>query len=77
MTSNNEAEIYASITSAISKAACMSIPRGWRLKYKPFWNKDIEIAVQAREKAREKYEKNLTIQNKIAYNRVSAQVKRL
>ena len=68
MTSNNEDEINASMTDAILKATSMLITRGCRRKYKPFWNKELEVAVQTREK---KHEKTPTIPNKIAYNRAS------
>ena len=65
------------ITDTILKSASLCIPKGCRRKYKPIWTKNIEIAVQAREKARKRVERSPTVPNKIAYNRTSAEVKRL
>ena len=77
MTSDNTEEIYEAISSSILKAASLSIPKGCRQKYKPFWNDELETAVNAREKARNRKEQNPSIPNRIAYNRATAQVKRL
>ena len=77
MTSNDENKIGKNITSAIKKAAELSIPRGCRKKYSPFWNQNLDLAVQAREKARKRLEENPNIPNQIAYNRASAEAKRL
>ena len=77
MTSQNVDKISEEITSAILKAATQTIPRGCRKKYKPFWNKTLEAAVQSKEKSRKKFEKNPTTFNKCAYNRASAKVRKL
>ena len=77
MTSDDSGKIYEAISSSILKAASLSIPKGCRQKFKPFWNDELETAVNAREKARNKKEKDPSIPNKIAYNRATAQVKRL
>ena len=60
------------ITDAILKAANQCIPRGSRVKYKPFWNKKIDQAVKAREEARKRCMKNPTVGNKIELNRTTA-----
>ena len=75
MTSNNIEEIVKDISTTILKAASMNIPKGCRKKYKPFWTENLNTAVKDREKARKKIEDNPTIQNRIAYNRASAEVK--
>ena len=75
MTSDDTNKIYEAISSSILKAASLSIPKGCRQKYKPFWNDELETAVNAREKARSRKEKNPSIPNRIAYNRATAQVK--
>ena len=77
MTSGNVETISEEINSAILKAASLTIPRGCRKKYSPFWSNNLEIAVQAKEKARQKYEENPTIPNKISYNRTAAVVRKL
>ena len=77
MTSEDTEKTYDAITSAILKAASLSIPKGCRQKYKPFWSDELDIAVEAREKARQRQEKKPSIPNRIAFNRASAQVKRL
>ena len=41
MTSKNQEEINKSVTSAIVKSASLSIPKGCRRKYKPFWNENL------------------------------------
>ena len=63
-------------TTIVLKAAKKHIPRGSCKKYKPFWNKDIESAVNNRHQARETVGKNPTTENKIAYNRATAIAKR-
>ena len=60
------------VTDAILKAAALSIPRGCRKQYQPFWNPDLETAVKDREAARKCFEESPTTPNKIAYNRASA-----
>ena len=77
MTADDTDKIYEAISSSILKAASLSIPKGCRQKYKPFWNDELETAVNARENARSRKEKNPSIPNRIAYNRATAQVKRL
>ena len=77
LTSGNVESISKEVNSAILKAATETIPRGSRKKYSPFWNDNIETAVQAKEKARQHFEKNPSIPNKIAYNRTAAAVKKL
>ena len=77
MTSDDTEKMYKDITSSILKAASISIPRGCRQKYKPFWNDQLETAVNAREKARKRKEQDPSVPNRIAYNRATAQVKKL
>ena len=77
LTSENIDSISKDINSAILTAASQTIPRGCRKKYSPFWNENLETAVQAKEKARQKYEENPTIPNKIAYNRTAAAVRKI
>ena len=77
LSSKNVESLEKCITDRILKSASLCIPKGCRRKYKPFWTKNIEIAVQAREKARKRVERSPTVPNKIAYNRTSAEVKRL
>ncbi|RUS68642.1 hypothetical protein EGW08_023596 [Elysia chlorotica] len=67
------------ITEAILRAAQVSIPKGCHSKYKPFWNDKIQESIEAsnaREDARKRLENDPTPENKTAYNRTSAQVKR-
>ena len=77
MSSGNVEKLEKEISSEIIKAASLCIPKGCRKKYKPFWNKNLDIAVTAREKARKRLEKSPTVPNRIAYNRTSAEAKRL
>ena len=77
LSSENVEKIAKDITSALLKAAAETIPRGCRKKYKPFWNKNLEIAIKAKEKARSRLENNPTIPNKISYNRTAAEVRKL
>ena len=77
MSSENIEEIGNSITTAIYKAAELTIPRGCRKKYKPFWNDKLDVAVKNREKARKCVEKSPSTQNRIAYNKASAEAKLL
>ena len=77
MSSENVDKIAKEITSAILKSAARTIPRGCRRKYKPFWNKNLDIAVKAKEKARTRLENNPTTTNRIAYNRTAAEVRKL
>ena len=62
-------------TTAILTAATAGIPRGSRRNFKPFWNNEIEQAVNARKTARKKLEQDKTIENKVQYNRASAVAK--
>ena len=68
---------FQEICSFILKAARESVPQGNFKKYKPFWNKDIQIAVRARRKARKKAAKQPTPENRAAYNRQTARVRLL
>ena len=77
MTTKDVEKIGKEITSAIITAATQTIPRGCRKKYKPFWNKNLEIAVKIKEKCRNNLEKKPTTSNKIAYNRASAKVRKI
>ena len=77
MSTENTDEIGEAITKAIHKAASISIPKGCRKKYKPFWNEELDSAVKAREKARKRVEENPSVPNRIAYNRTTAEVKLL
>ena len=70
MSSENIEKIAKEITSAILKAAAQAIPRGSMRKYKPLWNKNLDIAVKAKEKARPRLENNPTTTNSITYNRI-------
>ena len=70
MTSDDSGKIYEAISSSILKAASLSIPKGCRQIFKPFWNDELDTAVNAREKARCRKEKDPSIPNKIAYNRL-------
>ena len=69
-------DLNETLTTAILTAAKQSIPRGCRKKYKPFWNKDIEQAVNARKEARKHLEDRPCTENKIKYNKASAIAKR-
>ena len=64
------------ITKIILEAAAESIPKGCRKNFKPFWTPEIQDAVSKRETARTILEKYPTDENKIAYNRECANVKR-
>ena len=64
------------IRAIILEAAKKHIPRGNAKKYKPFWNQNIQEAVNKRKQAREALEKAPTTSNKINYNRASAEAKR-
>ena len=77
MSTENIDEIGKAITNAIHKAASISIPKGCRKKYKPFWNEELDSAVKARENARKRVEENPSVPNRIAYNRTTAEVKLL
>ena len=60
------------ITDAILKAASQNIPKGSRVKYKPFWNDKLDQAVKAREAAKRRCMENPTSENKIELNRTTA-----
>merc|ERR1711860_405738 len=77
MTSQDVDSICKEVNSAIIKAASLTIPKGCRKKYSPFWNNNLETAVQAKEKARQKLENDPSVPNKIAYNRTAAAVRRI
>ena len=64
-----------SITAAILKAAQQSIPRGSIKNFKPFWNEKLDQAVQARQMARENYEKDNTPENRTLYHKAMAEAK--
>ena len=68
---------FKEICSCMLKAARESVPRGNFKKYKPFWNKDIQNAVQARRKARRMATKHPTPENRAEYNRQTARVRLL
>ena len=68
-------EINQALTIAILDAASTNIPRGCRKKYKPFWNAQIEDAVNKRKEARKQNEKDPSIENKIQYNKACAKAK--
>ena len=69
--------IEESFISIILRSAQKTIPRGSRKNYKPFWNEDIESAVTSRQKARETFEQNPNTENKIIYNKKTAEAKRI
>ena len=77
ITSQDVDSICKEVNSAIIKAASLTIPKGCRKKYSPFWNDNLETAVQAKEKARQKLENDPSVPNKIAYNRTAAAVRRI
>ena len=68
-------EINQALTTAILDAASTNIPRGCRKKYKPFWNAQIEDAVNKRKAARKQNEEDPSIENKIEYNKACAKAK--
>ena len=63
------------ITEAILSAALISIPRGCRKKYKPFWSRDIQEKVDARETARTNFEKDPIPTNRTLFNKKCAETK--
>ena len=74
MSAENIDKVAKEITSAILKPAARTMPRGCRRKYKPFWNKNLDIVVKAKEKYRSKLENNPKTTNRIAFNRTAAEV---
>ena len=68
---------FKEICSCMLKAAKESVPRGNFKKDKPFWNKDIQKAVQARRKARRMATNYPTPENRAEYNRQTARVRLL
>ena len=73
LTKSNHHKIVNEETESFFKASSLTIPKGCRKKYKPFWNQNLDLAVQAREIARKRLEDDPThVGNKIAYNRTAA-----
>ena len=70
-------QTFSEICSTMLKAAKKTIPQGNLRKFKPFWTKDLENAVHARQKARKKAAKEPTPANKTEYNRQTAKVRLL
>ena len=68
-------KVSSDICSVISKASKRTIPRGSFKKYKPFWNKDLKITVNARRQARKKVEKEPSAKNRNNYNKLTAKVR--
>jgi ribonuclease HI len=68
---------YKNICKAILDGARKHIPRGFRKKYKPFWNPELEEAVKEKRKCRETAEKTGKRENKTAYNRATAKVQHI
>ena len=64
--------LNSNFTEALEKASLECIPRGCREKYTPFWNQDIEKAINRGETARCNLD---TPENKNLYNKACAQVK--
>ena len=62
----------AEISSIILKTAKKTIPQGNIKKYKPFWTKELNDAVQARHKARKKVAKYPTPTNRAELNKCTA-----
>jgi len=69
--------VYSKIITALLQAAKEAIPRGCRKKFRPYWSKKLELAVNYREKARRLVEKHPTPNNKTQYNRLTAKIKLL
>ena len=63
------------LCNTILKAAHISIPRGCVKKYKPFWNTELEEAVEKRNLARNNYESNPTPENRTKYKKTTAETK--
>ena len=63
------------VVSAILNAITQSAPRGSRKFYKPFWNSDIEAAVNKRNTAREVLEDTSDPMDRAQYSKACAQVK--
>ena len=63
------------VVSAILNACAQSAPRGSRKFYKPFWNADIEAAVNNRNTARDVLEDTSKPEDRAQYNKACAQVK--
>ena len=69
-------DLEESFTYIIKKAAKMHIPRGIHKNFKPFWNKEVQDAVEQRKKARNAMEALPTPENRTAYNRTTAIARR-
>ena len=67
-------KLSTDITDSILEASAKSTPRGCRKNYKPFWNDDIDEAVDMREAARQLVEEDDRDANKINFNKACAQV---
>jgi hypothetical protein len=63
------------VTKGILNAAKLSIPRGNRKSFKPFYNKKIQTAIIERIKARKTLEITPSLETKIIYNKIRAKVK--
>ena len=70
-------EANSLITESILKASKSSIPRGCVKKYSPFWNDQLQKSVETRQSKRKEYEQNPTFENRINYNKATAETKLL
>ena len=72
-------ETYNEITSAILCSAKKTIPRGNSKRYKPYWTKDLEDAVQERRRLRKEVAdaQQPSPELKTAYNRATGRVRYL
>ena len=68
-------EAYKEICSTILKGAKNNIPKGNQKKYKPFWNKELEVAVKERRRLRKTAQKEPTPENKKEYNKATGKVR--
>merc|ERR1712115_667499 len=57
----------SSLTSAIMRAALISIPRGRRADYKPYWSQKLEEMEQQMSAARDQLELNPSSEQRSAY----------
>ena len=71
----NVEQLNETFTSICLKASTLSIPRGCRPNYKPFWNDKLEEATKARNLARQKYEEEPSQENRQAYNKAISTAK--
>ena len=70
-------EANSNITDAILKASKSSIPRGCMKNYSPFWNDELQLSVEKRQEARKEYEQNPSVENRVEYNKATAETKLL